>query len=107
MSKTDLEEKPFDAYKANRRRTIVRRRFEAREFIDSLKAKPCKDCGGKFAACQMDFVRPDANGHQVSRMLLKSKARIREDSDKYDLVCANCSRLRIWKRQRDARSGVT
>lgn len=84
----------------------ARRRFEARELLNRMKAGPCVDCGNKFQPCQMDFFRR-GGGKPVSRMLLKSKKTIMEHVEMCDLVCANCGRLRTWKAQREARMGPT
>ncbi len=87
----------------------ARRRFEARELINRIKASSnCIDCGDKFHPCQMDFIRRDGKRDKpISRMLLKSKKRIVDEIRASDLVCANCGRLRIWKKQRSDRSGDT
>jgi hypothetical protein len=87
----------------------ARRRFEARELINRIKAaSKCVDCGNKYHPCQMDFIRRDGNRSiPISRMLLKSKKRIIKEIRASDLVCANCGRLRVWKHQRELRSGIT
>lgn len=84
----------------------ARRRFEAREILNRVKAGPCVDCRKEFHPCQMDFFRRDG-GKPVSRMLLKSKRTIMEQVETCDLVCANCGRLRTWRAQREARMGPT
>jgi len=87
----------------------ARRRFEARELVNRIKAaSKCVECGNKYHPCQMDFIRRDGKRSMpISRMLLKSKKRIVEEIRASDLVCANCGRLRIYKQQRAARSGAT
>lgn len=86
----------------------ARRRFEARELLRRLKSGPCKDCGNKYQACQMDFVRREESGKApVSKLLLRSQKSILADVEQCDLVCANCGRLRTWKKQRKGRSGPT
>lgn len=92
----------FNAEKA------ARRRFEARELVNQLKSKPCKDCGKKYEPCQMDFIKREGDRTiPISKMLLKSQARIIKEVQNSDLVCANCGRLRTWKAQRAKRSGPT
>ena len=81
----------------------IRRKFEARELINQLKTKPCVDCHHKFHPCQMDFIRKDGSSSKVSRRLLRSKKAILAEITVCDLVCANCGRLRNWKRQRTLR----
>lgn len=90
------------------KRRTLRRRFEAKELIQRLKRRPCKDCGKKFHHCQMDFVRADGHAKvPLSRILLRSHKVIAEELGKCDLVCANCGRMRTWGRQRAMRSGPT
>lgn len=86
----------------------ARRRFEARELIRLMKDAPCVDCGSKYKHYQMDFVRKDGDaGVPISKLLLKSKARILDEIQKCDLVCALCGRTRTWRKQRKARMGPT
>lgn len=86
----------------------ARRRFEARGLLDRLKDKPCHDCKEKFLPCQMDFIRSNGRpGKTIASMLLKSQETIIKETQKCILVCANCSRLRIWKSQREMRSEPT
>ena len=100
MGYTDLRQE--NAVKA------ARRRFEARELIRVMKDAPCADCGLGYEHYQMDFVRKDGDhGVPVSKLLLKSKARILEEIQKCDLVCALCGRKRVWEKQRRARMGPT
>jgi len=95
-------------YAELRKRQILRRRFETREFIISLKQQPCTDCGGTFHYCQMDFVAKNGNEpFKISNFLNRSRKRIILEINKRDLVCANCGRLRTWNTQRAKRSGPT
>jgi len=86
----------------------ARRRFEARDLLERLKSGPCQDCGSeKLLTCQKDLLRPDGSMAQLSRRLLMSQSRIIREASACLLVCANCSRLRIWKAQRAKRAGQT
>ncbi len=97
----------MDKIRKNRKKQALRRRFEAQELIMSLKSDPCVDCKKRFHPCQMDFIHPkDHDGVSVHGLLLKSKKRILDEISKCVLVCANCGRLRIWKRHRALRAGV-
>jgi len=87
----------------HRKQQNARRKFEAREFIDQLKSKPCKDCGGKYHPCQMDFLRT-VPGPLISRMLIRSKDTILKEIKECVLVCANCARMRTYKSQKSKRS---
>lgn len=98
----------FDPRQENAKK-MARRRFETREVLDREKARrPCKDCGHKYHPCQMDVLREDG-GRRVpmARMLHLSVKRIREEIENSDVVCANCSRLRVHMRERMRRSGPT
>jgi len=85
-------------------RQKVLRRQRREELIARLKTGTCVDCGGHFAACAMDFDhRPDTvklfqfGGSGLVRYSLeKTLAEIA----KCDLVCANCHRVRTWRRLR-------
>jgi hypothetical protein len=98
----------FDPKRENAKR-MARRRFEAREVLDREKArKPCKDCGHKYHPCQIDVLRPNGGRKvPVARMLHLSIERIREEIDRCELVCSNCSRMRVYMRDRLRRSGPT
>lgn len=82
-------------YERNRNRRIA-----ARKYIAEKKAGPCIDCKNTFLPCQMDFDhRDDDKEFDISKMVSRSSLkRIQEEIDKCDLVCANCHRLRTWKR---------
>ena len=71
----------------------------AREYIRSLKSKPCADCGGVFDPVCMDFdhVR-GVKVIQVSRLVGCRKEKILEEVAKCDIVCSNCHRVRTYNR---------
>ncbi len=98
----------FNPRQENAKRT-ARRRFEARELLDREKARtPCKDCGLKHHPCQVDVLgREGGRRVPLARMLHLSRKRILEEIRDSDLVCANCSRLRVYARDRARRSGPT
>ncbi len=77
------------------------RKAAARKLIRDLKSNPCADCGGRFHWTQMDFdhVKSDKL-KDVARMVQTpySVAKLLTEVAKCDLVCANCHRLRTWKR---------
>jgi hypothetical protein len=100
--------KEIDRYTAARKRQSLRRRFEAKTLLIELKQNnPCVDCGRRFHYCQMDFIQKDGSSSlRINNLLNRSVKRILEEVSKRDLVCANCSRMRIWKKQRSERSGL-
>lgn len=72
-----------------------------REFVRHLKeSTACKDCKGLFPACVMDFDHIDANTKVKKVSLLQdgSKERLLLEISKCEIVCANCHRIRSWKR---------
>lgn len=58
------------------------------------------DCGGRFHPWVMEFDHRE--GHKkamdVSRAIRKSLVVLRREAAKCDLVCANCHRMRTYKR---------
>ena len=75
---------------------------ERRALVDSLKNRPCHDCGGVFPLECMDFdhVLPKAKaGYGMKTMVVSwSKKRIHAEAAKCDIVCANCHRIRTQRR---------
>lgn len=60
---------------------------------------PCKDCGGLFPACVMDFdhIRGEKK-YNVGMMVAHGHAweSILEEINKCELVCSNCHRIRSF-----------
>lgn len=74
-----------------------------REWYNSLKDKPCLDCGQSFPSCAMEFDHRDGEKkqHTISKLItskLIAKKRILAEIAKCDLVCVLCHRLRTCKR---------
>lgn len=81
-----------------------RARSRLREWLRSLKAKPCADCGGSFPPCVMDFDHIGSDKEAaISTMINRfaSKRRILAEIAKCELVCANCHRIRTCARGHD------
>lgn len=69
--------------------------------LAELRNVPCADCGGLFEPCAMDFDHTDATAkrHTVTRMVGRASTEaILAEVAKCDIVCANCHRLRTWRR---------
>ena len=71
--------------------------------LHSAKDRPCVDCDQRYPPCVMDFdhvrgKKLGAVGSMVRRMA--SEARILTEMAKCEVVCANCHRIRTWKRRR-------
>ncbi|MEK7551692.1 MAG: hypothetical protein AAB532_03775 [Patescibacteria group bacterium] len=73
-------------------------------FVNELKYKPCKDCGIIYPPYVMDFdyIKGQEKLNSVARLIHNgwSKAKLLEEMAKCDLVCANCHRIRTYKRLR-------
>jgi hypothetical protein len=72
---------------------------ERKDLIRALKDRPCFDCGEQFhfMAMEFDHVRGEKL-HEVGRMVYRSLGAIVAEAAKCDVVCANCHRVRTWKR---------
>lgn len=81
--------------------TYGRQRLLAfREWINSLKKKPCKDCGGKFhpVVMDLDHVRGEKIKN-ISGMWSWEREKVLEELEKCDLICSNCHRVRTHERR--------
>lgn len=102
-----LCQKPYKDrhYRRNKKAYYLRRDariLEMREWLTSLKAgKPCTDCSKVFPPVCMDFdhIGQDKSFSIGNAIKNWGKQTILEEIDKCELVCANCHRIRTWKRQ--------
>ncbi len=80
---------------------------DKRAFIQSLKAKPCHDCGQQFHFSAMDFdhVRGDKQFNLAAPAGWVYDEILAEVA-KCDVVCSNCHRVRTFNRSKSARDGV-
>lgn len=73
----------------------------------AFRDKPCKDCGGKFHFSAMDLDhRPGVKKvGSVSEMIARGRpsSEVKREAEKCDVVCANCHRVRTWKRNQQSR----
>jgi hypothetical protein len=93
---------------ADVQRTNRRRRAEGRALLIELKSQPCTDCGGTFPPKAMDFDHVSGTKEAAISALVAQGAvmkRLLAEIAKCELVCANCHRIRTWRR-RTARKGV-
>lgn len=69
-----------------------------------LKNRPCMDCWGWFEPCQMDFDhRPGTiKLFAPGEMWKMSWKKLWAEIQKCDIVCANCHRLRTFRRAQHA-----
>ena len=93
-------------YKNNKKYYVdksKRRKKELSLFIESLKSKPCMDCGKKYPPYVMDFDHREGEKKRgcISKLSLASslsKKNLMEEINKCDLVCSNCHRIRTHER---------
>jgi hypothetical protein len=89
-------------------RHLDRKRASWREqaaLLDRCRDVPCADCGGRFPPCALDFDHrdPGQKRTEVTRMIGRAgTARILDEIAKCDIVCANCHRLRTFRRRSTA-----
>jgi hypothetical protein len=92
-------------YRANREEYLLRKRERdrrIRKLAEEAKARPCADCGVRYAPWQMDF--DHVLGKKVMRVaeLVARKVSIRKlmaEIAKCEVVCANCHRNRTHFRR--------
>lgn len=88
-----------------RSRDIERKRAYWRKqarMLDRIRRMPCMDCGRRFPPCAMDFDHRDPSSKRsaVMRMIGRAgTARILDEVAGCDIVCANCHRLRTFRRR--------
>jgi hypothetical protein len=77
------------------------RQRTGREYVTSLKAVPCADCGRTYPPECMDFDHVRGGKRRVvSQMVAWSRAAVDAEVAKCDLVCSNCHRIRTKNRPR-------
>ena len=95
------------AYQAQYRRDHATERrmkkLERLAWLDSIKNKPCEDCGGSFPPECMDFdhLNPQTKRFTISTRAIcgdgfneKKKMDILKEISRCRLICANCHRIR-------------
>jgi hypothetical protein len=83
--------------------TKVNRRARAAmiALVAELKSQPCTDCGGHFPHFVMDFDHVRGTKQGIISRMSKGRAalaKILDEIDKCEIVCANCHRLRTQAR---------
>src|SRR5436305_1960059 len=79
-----------------------RRKKMLLEFVNGIKNIPCSDCNVLYPPYVMDF---DHRGDEkkidsIARLIRdgRSKEKLQAEIEKCDLVCANCHRIRTYRR---------
>lgn len=78
---------------------MQKRQAERQDILWKIKDVPCADCHQSFPPYVMDFdhITGDKSGN-LSEMKSYSIERILEEIAKCDIVCANCHRIRTYRR---------
>lgn len=79
------------------RASDAKKKRELTDLVNRMKSIPCKDCGGMFPPCVMDFDHVSGKKSQnISVMLFNrsSKKALLEELAKCEPICANCHRMR-------------
>ncbi len=102
ISLKKYKDKSKQKMKDNMYRYLIKRR----KFINQFKNRPCMDCLGWFEPCQLDFDhRPDElKCFSISAPRIKKLSEFYKEMKKCDLVCANCHRLRTYRRNQHGAS---
>ena len=94
-------------------RAARKARYQERtSFLNAYKSGPCADCGGSYPPCVMDFdhlpqyEKAFALGAWTGSgpLTARAKSQALAEIAKCEVVCANCHRLRTFRR-RQARHG--
>lgn len=88
-----------EKYREKYRRDARARSQRNREILRSLKSQACTDCGNYFPFYVMEFDHVEEKTYKVSAMTSMSTGRMLEELCKCEVVCANCHRVRTWKRR--------
>lgn len=91
-------------YRNNKRQYLernVRSYKKRRELIRQIKARACADCGVQYPFYVMDFDHREGETkeyelNRIDRITMRALLR---EIEKCDVVCANCHRVRTYKRR--------
>ena len=79
-----------------------RKRERLRALTREAKSKPCADCGQEFPYYVMDFDHIGSGNKVIEVAMLVNALSVRRllaEIEKCEVVCANCHRIRTFKRQ--------
>jgi hypothetical protein len=85
----------YENYKEKRREINIKRRIEARDFVNDIKKSGCTRCSEKEIIC-LDFhhLDPSTKDRPLAQAVNRgwSKERLLKEIAKCILVCSNCHR---------------
>jgi len=95
--------KKSEAGRRSRRKHKIGKRLRQKEYLDTLKDKPCVDCGLRFPPECMDFDHLPGQEKVLALSLARkngwSDDKLRQETEKCEIVCANCHRIRTANRK--------
>ncbi len=101
LTRKEIVHRSYLKHKARYRELARIKRQKMREYVQEQKSKPCADCSHTYHYCVMDFDHRDdkTKTGDISRLYQQSSwKRLLAEIAKCDLVCANCHRLRTFRR---------
>jgi hypothetical protein len=88
-----------DRYKS----VAAARRVEWRRRMNEIKSRPCTDCANRFPPHVMDFDHMDGSEKVLNLAAMMRRnfswSTIKAEIAKCELVCANCHRMRTYRRK--------
>ncbi len=80
-------------------RAEARRRQIRRDILARAKDRPCYDCKVRYPKCAMDFDHVEGQKRfDISMGIGKAIHILIAEIEKCEVVCANCHRIREWRR---------
>lgn len=91
-------------YRSNKRQYLernVRSYMKRRELVRQMKSRACADCGIQYPFYVMDFDHREGETkeYELNRIDRMTTRAILREIKKCDVVCANCHRVRTYKRR--------
>ena len=84
------------------RKDAMARARRNRDLLVLLKSQPCTDCGVEYPHYVMEFDHVgDNKQNNVSRMTSMATGKMLLEVAKCDTVCANCHKIRTWRRNQE------
>src|SRR3989304_776656 len=82
------------------RRSKVARKARLAAIVRALKERPCLDCQQTYPVPVMEFDHRSEKWKPVPALIAGSYSlvKIMREIERCDVVCANCHRLRTWRR---------
>jgi hypothetical protein len=87
--------------KKKHREYVNKGKIALKRYIAGIKDVPCVDCGNKYPSFVMEFdhMRGKKIGTVSNMVVYGYSRRAKEEIKKCEIVCANCHRLRTYRRK--------